>query len=433
MSDQERYPCDSSAAFKLQCLILEARYKAYLFTFALITACISGVGLFREIDTPSIDDALLCAVLAFALFLYASAFWAGAWHLADMLHKNSMRVCSIIAVFGFVFYGAVSITANLSATNGEASLSLVQQGMTDEIEQAEQAAGAYVGQMRITRAGVAEQADLARRSEQDEIAGRGPTGIPGRGSVSNSYAAAAVRYDQAVALIDGVLSQTDAHLEALQTMIAEMRSLQIDVELRSQEKGARLRVLSGQALSELRKLLALDPARTIRAAAGDIAAGVPNRSDTNAASQVRIEEISDAMRAYAARLDTEADRIADLAPAIPELTTLSTSERLWQTVLRTPAWTALALLLDFVGWLCVLFRVAMRKEYRAREAAEEADTRPMYITTADIWRYEGLSERILDSMRRIEELKAAPKRGRPKGSKNKPKDQGGMPEDSSDD
>ena len=185
------------------------------------------------------------------------------------------------------------------------------------------------------------------------------------------------------------------------------------------ESAARVKVLSRTVINEMRSLLALDPARSINSVALNIAQGVPARSGANTASRARIAEISAGMRDYARSLEAEAERIAALAPTIPEQTTLSTAERLITTMWRIPGLTMSALLLDGAGWLIILFRLSMYQALKAKIREETERPVATYITVDDFTRVAEFIENGEQARRRIENAKNPPKRGR--GRPRKPR------------
>lgn len=401
------------------CKAYDAFVKPRLAALGIISSAASTVGLFSQFDDPTFSQLLLCCGVGVALLMIASSFWQGAWHVPHLETKRPLLVYALVATLGFGSYVVVSGTANLSATAGQSSLELNQNDTTDALENSGQSAKSYVDQMRVAQSGLEEQAVLARQLEQAEITGQGPTGVPGRGSVSNSFAASAGKYDQAATSLERALVAADARLTAFETIVAELRAVQAEPNESRADKTARLKVLSGQAIREMRALLSLDPARSIRAAAASIAAGVPAQSRANAQSQARIAEINANMRTYAGQMEAEADRIAALAPSIPEQSTLSTAERLLQTMWRLPAWTAVALLLDAMGWVCVGFRVALYQALKAKLAEEAANPDDFVVTPDDFERLERAVKRAEESRNYIEAVKEAPKRGRPRVSQQK--------------
>lgn len=417
MKPHDPYPHWSSARLNAICQAYDAVAKPSLDGLAGISASVSAVGLARAFDAPTISDYLLCIVIGFALWLIARVMWAGAWQLPHLETKRTQAVFAFVAMLGFGSYAGVSVTANLNATAGQSSVELTQKDNIDTLENAGQAAASYVGEMQVVLAGLFEQAELARQSEKAEIGGQGPTGEPGRGPVSRSFLASGGKFSQAAVLLQGSLEQAATHVVAFADAVAALRAAQIDPNFTHAEKAGRLKVLTGQAISQMRALLALDPARSIRTAAASIATGVPTQSDASAQSQARIADISSGMLAYAGQMGAEADRIAALAPTIPQQATLSTAERLLQTLWRTPAWTAAALLLDLCGWIAVGFRVALYQTLKTM-IAEENDRPPRtYVTLEDFERVEAFVKRAADARKRVEAVKIAPKRRRPRPAK----------------
>ncbi|MGJ8530140.1 hypothetical protein [Maritalea sp.] len=410
-------PLWSSAWLLALCLAFDAKARPSLSALALISAVISAAGLLSQFTNPDIYDFLLCALMGTSLWLIARIFWAGAWSLPHIEAKNPLLIFAVVATLGFSSYGAVSVTANLSATAGEVSLELAQQGSIDRLSNAGQSFVSYVSELAIIQAALVDRAKQARGLEGAEIAGNGPTGESGVGSVSNSYAASAVKYDQAAELLQTLLQATNGHVATLSSVITELRTAQINTEMTDAQKRARLKTLEAQAIGEMRALLSLDPARVIRQAANSIAEGVPARSQAKPQSRARIAEISAGMRRYAVQLDAEADRIEEFAPDLPEQVTLSMAQRLFATAMRLPALTMAALLLDLCGWTGVGFRLALYRSLKLKIREENESPLPTYITLAELGRVEDFARLVAESKHRIETETGAPKRGRPRLSK----------------
>lgn len=399
------------------CLSYDRKALPALATLALTSAVMSAAGLLSQFQDPDLYDFLLCLVMGFSLWQIARILWAGCWTLPELETRKALLIYAVVAILGFGSYAAVSVTANLSATAGEVSLDLAEQGQIDALDNAGHLFASYVDELGVLRVALVDRAGQARALEQAEIAGRGPTGIPGRGSVSNAYAASAGRFDQAARLIGQTLERGQTHVDGLSASIAELRVAQIDPELTGPAKRARLKVLTAEAIGEMRALLALDPARTIRTATVSLARGVPNQSQTNAQSRARIAEISADMRLYAEQLSAEADRIEAIAPELPEQSTLSTAERLLQTAWRLPALMMAALLLDLCGWTAVGFRLALYQALKAKQREEAAANGPTYVTLDDFTRVEDFLRRAAETKHRLANETGAPKRGRPRLSK----------------
>lgn len=399
------------------CQSYDAFVHPRLWALAVLSSVASTMGLFSQFENPTFQDLILCIGLGAALLFMATAFWRGAWELPHLQTKRPLTLYAFVALLGFAAYAGVSITANLSATAGKSSLELSQGDMIDALENAGASAASYVDEMRVAYSGLSEQADTARALERAEINGRGPTGIPGRGSVSNSFAAAALKYTQAGLQIERTLAAAEARVDAFEKAVAALRSAQADPETKGAERGAQLKVLSGRAIREMRALLALDPARSIRAAATSLAVGVPMQSRAKASSRARIDEISATMRAYARGLELEADRIEALAPEVPTQETLSTAQQLLATMWRLPAWTALAFLLDLMGWICVGFRVALYDAYKSRKDEETRDPNEFVVTPEEFTRLERAIDRSMEAKSRIEAAQGKPKRGRRAGTR----------------
>lgn len=269
------------------------------------------------------------------------------------------------------------------------------------------------GQMSVTRSALNERRDQAEAFGEAETSGSGSTGVPGAGPVSNAFYAERGKYAQAADLLDTSLSKADAHVERLDALIGEMREMQVDTELSRGERTARLKALSGHVIGEMRALLALDPARSIAAAAAVVVTGVPEPSRANDSSRARIGDIRAEMETYAAALTLEAERIADLTPAIPEQRTLSPTERLIENMWRMPGLTMAALLRDLCGWIAIGFRVAIYDALKSRTETENARPEPQFIMLEDFKRVEHFLDRAEESRRLIEDLRPPAKRGRP--------------------
>ncbi len=393
----------------------ESIAKPSLSGLAIISSGTAVLGYASQFDHPDLGVYLRCVALGFALWLIARTFWAGAWTLPALETRNPLLVYALVAFLGFFAFAIPSSLGSLSANGGGISLSVTQQLEIDGLDNRRQDFALYVGEMTLVQAAVADRAAQARSLEADEIAGRGPTGVPGVGSVSNSFGSSSATYRAAANLIAGSLDRAQGHIDALDTILAELRDLQANPDLSAPAKAAQLNVLSGQAIAEMRALLALDPARTIRAAAASIAQGVPPRSQTNPQSRARIAEISAGMRTYAAQLQAEADRIEALAPGLPQQITQSPAERLIETMWRMPGLTMAAILFDLCGWIAVGFRVALYQALKAKQREERDGSGPTYVTLDDIERSDAFEDRLEASRKRREARKSPPKRGRPKG------------------
>ncbi len=414
---QQTTPPPWSVPWLLQIIAwYEAIAKPSLSGLAIISASTAVLGYASQFDHPDLGVYLRCVALGFALWLIARTFWAGAWTLVALETRNPLLVYALVAFLGFFAFAVPSSLGSLSANGGGISLSVTQQREIDGLDNRRQDFALYVGEMTLVQSALEDRADQARGLEADEIAGRGPTGVPGVGSVSNSYGSAATTYGAAADLVGSSLARAQSHIDALDTVLSELRALQANSDLSAPEKAAQLNVLSGRATTEMRALLALDPARTIRAAAASVAQGVPPRSQTNPQSRARIAEISAGMRAYAAQLEAEADRIESMAPDLPQQVTQSPAERLIKTMWRVPGLTMAAILFDLCGWIAVGFRVALYKALKAKQREEREGSGPIYITLDDIERSDAFEERVEASRKRREARKVPPKRGRPKGS-----------------
>ncbi|MGD1923188.1 MAG: hypothetical protein ACFB03_03225 [Paracoccaceae bacterium] len=202
------------------------------------------------------------------------------------------------------------------------------------------------------------------------------------------------------------------------SIIAEMRVLQADPDVDRASRSAKLKALSGQAISEMRALLALDPARSIIAAADLVATGVPEPSRARDSSRARIADIRAEMHGYAASLRLEAERIAAMKPELPQLVTLSPSEKLIANMWRMPGLTMAALLLDLCGWIAVGFRLAIYEALKACIARENASDEPAFIPVQSFRDVEFMIERSDQSRKAIEDARPPAKRGRPPKSQN---------------
>ncbi len=410
-------PLWSSASLQALCVSFDGKVRPALGSLALCSAAMSAAGLLSQFQNPELYDFLLCGVMGLSLYQIARILWIGCWELPNLVSKKPLLIYALVATVGFGSYAAVSVTANLSATAGEASLDLAERGNIDGLDNASQEFVSYVSELQVLRAALLDRAAQARSLEQAEIAGQGPTGVAGRGSVSNSYAASEARYAQAAEMVGQILARAETHIDGLRKAIEELRAAQIDPDLSGAEKRARLKVLSANAIGEMRALLTLDPARAIRSASASIARGVPTQSQANAQSRARIAEISADMRLYADQLEAEADRIAALSPALPEQSTLSTAERLLQTAWRLPALTMAALLLDLCGWMAVGFRLALYQALHIRQREETERKVPTYVTLEDFERVGTFVEIAAATKKRVEAANDAKKRGRPRLSK----------------
>ncbi len=396
----------------------DAIAKPSLSGLAIISSATAVVGYASQFDNPDFAIFMRCAALGFALWLIARTFWAGAWLLPALETKKPLQVYVVVASLGFSGFAIPSVLGSLSANGGGISVSVTQQENIDRIDNTRQDFVLYIEALPLIELALEDRAKQARTFEADEIAGRGPTGVLGVGSVSNSFGASADLYDQAADILGQASRRAAAHITALDGIMEELRAAQIDPELVSAEKDARLKLLSGQAIGEMRALLALDPARAVRAAADKIAVGVPQRSNARATSQARIAEISAGMAAHAGELRREADRLEAMAPVLPQQITLSPAERIMETMWRMPGLTMAALLFDLCGWIAVGFRVAIYQALKSKLREEASADNPAFVRLEDFDRVEHYVKRAQESRERIDAAKAPPKRGRPKGSTN---------------
>ncbi|GAB5449600.1 hypothetical protein [Gymnodinialimonas sp.] len=393
----------------------EAIAKPSLNGLAIISSATAVLGYASQFDHPDLGVYLRCAALGLALWLIARTFWAGAWALPALETRKPLLIYALVGTIGFFAFAIPSSLGSLSANGGGISLSVTQQSDIDALDNARQDFALYIGEMALTRAALVERAEQAQQAEDDEIAGLGPTGVPGEGSVSRSYAAAADRYQSAAGLVAAALDQANGRIDALEAILAEMRAFQANPEVSGAEAAAQLDVLSGRAIAEMRALLALDPARAVRSAASHVAQGVPPRSQTNAQSQARIAEITADMRVYAGQLETEADRIAALVPNLPQQTTLSPAERLVATMWRTPGLTVAAILFDLCGWIAVGFRLALYQALKAKLREENERPVPSFVMMEDFDKVEVFVNRSEETKKKIEAAKGT-RRGRPRST-----------------
>lgn len=405
-------PLWSAAHIMWLALAYDRQVKPKLFVIAIISAFMSALGIFSQFDNPTFADLMLSIVIGAALLAILAIFWIGAWLLPELVGGKALRVYAVVAVVGFLACFGVSTTANLSATGGVAALQIDQKEEIDRFDNEGAKVALYVDQLVVARDAVAARAELARQAESDEIAGRGPTGIGGAGSVSNSFGAAAGIYATAASGLDGVLERARSQAEALIATIAEMRVIQADGALSPEERATQLKILSSRAAGDIRGLLALDPARSIRTAADAISVGVPRRSQARTSSQARIAEISAEMRAFAATLRAEADRIAARAPKVPEQVTRSHTEVLIAAAWRMPALLMVAILLDGCGWIAIGWRVALYAALKTKIREETEEDGPSYVTVDDLWRVVGFVDVIAEARNRVESADGKPRRGR---------------------
>ncbi|MGD1922802.1 MAG: hypothetical protein ACFB03_01245 [Paracoccaceae bacterium] len=399
--------------------------KPCLAGLAIISSATAVIGYAGQYDQPTLEVYLRCLAIGFALWLITRTFWAGAWVLPMLETKRTIATYAVVAVIGFACFFGVSSIGSLGATGGGISDEITQSKNTDELENFGQAFGIYSDQMSVTAAALAERADQAEAFAEAEIAGQGPTGVAGAGPVSNAFYASRGKYADAADLLEEAQSRASAHQTRLSEIIAEMRDVQVDAELGRGARSAKLKSLSGQAISEMRALLALDPARSITAAAEIIATGVPEPSRANDSSRARIADIRAEMEGYAASLRMEAQRIAAMKPELPQLVTLSPSEKLIANMWRMPGLTMAALLLDLCGWIAVGFRLAIYEALKACIARENANDAPEFIMTRDLRNVVHVIREVRDSQKAIEDSRPTAKRGRPPKSTKKGDDMNG--------
>jgi hypothetical protein len=383
---------------------------------AIISSATAVVGYASSFDNPDFAVYLRCAALGLGLWLISRTFWAATWLLPALETKRPLLVFALVGTLGFAGFAIPSTLGSLFANGGGVSVSVSQQENVDRIDNARHGFALYIGELPLAQVGLEDRATQARSFQTDEIAGRGPTGIGGAGSVSNSFGASAAIYQQSADILSKAMTRATGHIDALDAIMGELRVAQIDPEITGVEKEAQLKLLSGRAIGEMRALLALDPARALRTAANKIADGVQQRSATRPSSQARIAEISTGMRAHAAQLVAEAERIAALAPDLPQQITLSPAERILDTMWRMPGLTMAALLFDLCGWVAVFFRLALFMALKAKLAEENRKPGSPFIYLDDLDRVAEFLKHAEKTRTRKSQTKAAPKRGRPKGS-----------------
>jgi hypothetical protein len=384
---------------------------------AIISSGTAVVGFASQFDQPDLGIYLRCVAIGFALWLIARTFWAGAWLLPAINAKQPLLIYAATSLVGFLMFATVSVLGSLSATGGDISRGLTQKQTIDQLANTGQQFALYVGEMAVVQNALSDRADQAFDFERAEIAGEGPTGVPGKGSVSNSFGASGRSYIQAADLLVSTLSHAQNHITKLEHAISAAREVQIDDSISPSEHDAQLKAHAGQAISAMRALLTLDPARSIRAAATKIAQGVPAQSRANAQSQTRISEISAAMQTFAEVLKAEADRIEALSPTLPVQTSLSPAERLLQTMWRMPGLTMAAILLDACGFIAIGFRISIYRALKTKIEEENASPAPAYVTQEDFWRVEEFVKRAEEAKQSVETAQGTPKRGRPGRSK----------------
>lgn len=386
---------------------------------AIITSGTAVVGFAGQYETVTVEVWLRCLVLGFALWLIARTFWKGAWLLPAFETKHTLKIYALVAVLGFSMFVGVSVPGSLGATGGGIAQELTQSENADKLANAGQDFAAYVDQMAVTHAALLERRDQSNGARDAEIAGAGPTGVPGQGPVSNAFGAAGDKYQQSADLLGAALGKAKTEIDQLTSIGQDMRIVQADTALARGERSAQLKALSGQAIGKMRALLALDPARSIAAAASIIDGGVPEPNRANPNSLERIADINADMKAYAATLVVEAEQIASTAPLVPELTTLSPSERLFANMWRMPGLTMAAILLDLCGWIAVGFRLAIYQALKAKLREEAAEPSECYIASSDFEKVEEMIRRAEESRRLIEDMRPPVKRGRPRLAKKK--------------
>lgn len=229
-------PLWSAAQIMWLALEYDRQVKPKLFVIAIISAFMSALGIFSQFDNPTFADLMLSIVIGAALLAILAIFWIGAWLLPELVGGKALRVYAVVAVVGFLACFGVSTTANLSATGGVAALQIDQKEEIDRFDNEGAKVALYVDQLVVARDAIEARGELARQAESDEIAGRGPTGIGGAGSVSNSFGAARGIYVNAAITLDSVLERARSQSDALTSTVTEMRVIQADGALSQEER-----------------------------------------------------------------------------------------------------------------------------------------------------------------------------------------------------
>lgn len=415
----------TSAFLREQCAAFDAFIWPKLLALGFITSGVSAIGIASQFQSPDFDDYVLAAVFGLALWLICSGFWYGAWLAPFMSYRKPQLLFAFVTVFGFASYAGMSVTANLTATAGEAANDLTQQRMIDRFDNAGVEMAVFVSDVRVLQAGISDRAQQAQRLQTLEADGGGPTGVAGTGSVFTAYGLSHGTYQTAADLLRNVLDDAETHIAAVQAAIAVLREAQADPALSGPEQEAQLKILGAKVLGEMRALLALNPAGAVRAAAASITRGVPPQSNTSSASRARIADISADMRRYAEALIAEADRLEANVPELPLQTTLSIAEQLWVTAASLPALVALALLLDISGFVFCGYRLSLYLNLWAKEAEEAELPYPAYILTSEIANVEYLLEHAFKARSRIERTRRPAKIYCPKAIKAQTTDEDG--------
>lgn len=236
LSPEDRGPFLSSTSIYALCKDYDATAKPALGALALISGVLSGAGLLSQFQSPDLYDFLLCALMGFSLYQIARVMWRGAWDLPNYETKRTLSIYALVATLGFSAYAGVSITANLSATAGEVSRNLAELSSIDGLENAGQEFASHVDMLEVISGALAERAAQALQLEKAEINGQGPTGVPGRGSVSNSFGTSAAKYRQAAQTLDDLLARANGHVNSMTETLTALRTAQTDNSLSGAEK-----------------------------------------------------------------------------------------------------------------------------------------------------------------------------------------------------
>lgn len=357
----------SKAAILAQLAFLNQFCWPWLIAIGIISSTTMVIGFARQIPNPDAMDYLRCGMIGLGMFGVTLIFWWGAWMLPSLRRKRHICAFSVMFVAFFPLIVAVSWTGSQQSLAGETSQTIIEIDTTDRIANAGRGAASYVDKMAIVLGGIEARRSQAKAGQDAEKDGTGPTGEDGEGPVWRSFGEAERRYDNAADLIRSNLAAAQSNLDRLNALIQELRAAQVHRDLSPTARSARIKALQGDAISTIRALLALDPARSVEAAAGLIAQGVPEQAGAKASALARIAEIEADMQSYALELKSQARQIAALAPELPTQSSLSPTEQLISTMMRTPALSLSALLLDSAGLLALLWRALLYAALRAQE------------------------------------------------------------------
>ncbi|MEL6646280.1 MAG: hypothetical protein AAFQ05_01025 [Pseudomonadota bacterium] len=345
---------------------------------SLSSASASAVGLASLNPGIAPDQYLLIVLMGGVLWILLYAYSLALFQTALLEKRSHIAVAVLIVLATFPPIVLTSGISNLGAIAYETSVIDDQVSTTDEIKTASDTSRQFIGNLSGVEAGLRAQADQAVASQAAEIAGDGPSGQAGSGPVSRSFGEAELRYREAADVVAALLTDANEKLSRVDALIVELRLLQADQELDAPQRAAQLAVLHGQALAELRGVVALDPPTAIRTLAASIARGVPEQAGANRSARQRIAEINGNMAAYAALLLSEADRVATILPELPVQVTRTPTQQLMRAAIKKPAHVALAVLIDVLplaltAWRWVIvaaYRDALKREQDAREKAK---------------------------------------------------------------